>query len=210
MTHQHSRTVLGPDDVDIVGRAVVYDGYTRVDELQLRHRRHDGGWTPVIKREMIERGHAVAVLPYDPVRDEVVLIRQFRVGAWGAGRNPWLIETVAGIIDPGETAEDVARRESLEEAGCRLTALIPVCEYFTSPGILTETAALYVGITDSSAAGSFHGLEHEGEDIEAFVLTWRDALASMRKRRFLDVKIVMALQWLALNRAGLRRKYGTP
>jgi len=195
-----------PEDVEIVERTVVYDGYTRVEEVRLRHRLHEGGWSPVIKRELIERGHAVAVLPYDPVRDEVVLIRQFRVGAYGAGRDPWLVEVVAGVIDPGETPEDVARRESVEEAGCTIGELIPICEYYASAGILSETVVLYVGITDASSAGGIHGLDHEGEDIEAFVLAWDEAWKWVEARRFLDIKIVTALQWLALNREALRRR----
>lgn len=197
-----------PEDVEIVERTVVYDGYTRVDEVRLRHRLHEGGWSPVIKRELIERGHAVAVLPYDPVRDEVVLIRQFRVGAYGAGRDPWLVEVVAGVIDPGETAEDVARREAVEEAGCAVGELIPICEYYASAGILSETVILYIGITDASMVGGIHGLDHEGEDIEAFVLPWDGAWQWVEARRFLDIKIVTGLQWLALNREALRRRLG--
>jgi ADP-ribose pyrophosphatase len=198
----------GPDEVEIVARHVAYEGYTRIEELRLRHRRHDGGWSTVIERELIERGHAVAVLPYDPVHDEVVLIRQFRVGAYGAGRDPWLVEVVAGVIDPGETQEEVARRESVEEAGCIIGELIPICEFYASAGILSETVQLYVGITDTSAAGGIHGLEHEGEDIEAFVLGWDEAWKRVEERRFLDIKIVTALQWLALNRDALRRRAG--
>lgn len=199
-----------PEDVDILERTVVYDGYTRVDEVRLRHRRHQGGWSLVIKRELIDRGHAVAVLPYDPVRDEVVLIHQFRIGAYGAGRDPWMVEVVAGVIDPGETPEDVARRECVEEAGCAIGELIPICEYYASAGILSETVILYIGITDSSSAGGIHGLEHEGEDIEAFVLPWDEAWRWVEARRFLDLKIVAALQWLALNREALRRRLGKP
>ena len=197
-----------PEDVEIVERTVVYDGYTRVEEVRLRHRLHEGGWSPVIKRELIERGHAVALLPYDPVRDEVVLIRQFRVGAYGAGREPWLVEVVAGVIDPGETQEEVARREAVEEAGCTIGELIPICEYYASAGILSETVLLYVGITDASGAGGIHGLDDEGEDIEVFVLPWDEAWKWVEARRFLDIKIVTALQWLALNRNALRKRLG--
>lgn len=195
------------DDVEVVERTVGYAGYTRLERLRLRHRLHAGGWSPVLQREMIERGHAVAVLPYDPRRDEVVLIRQFRVGAWGAGDDPWLVETVAGIVDAGETLENVARRETHEECGCDIEALIHLCTFYTSPGILTETTALYVGITDATRAGGIHGLEHEGEDIEAFVMPWHEASESLRAGRFRDAKVVITLQWLALNREDLRRRY---
>lgn len=199
---------LTRDDVEIVERRVVYDGYARVEKLALRHRLRAGGWSRVLSREMVERGDAVAVLPYDPVRDAVLLVRQFRIGPWGAGRDPWLVETVAGIVDPGESTEEVSRREAVEEAGCSLGRLFPVCTYFASPGVLTETITLYVGLADLSAAGGIFGLDHEGEDIEAFVLSWDEAWSALQNGRILDHKAVVTLQWLALNRDRLRREYG--
>jgi len=196
------------DDVEIIEAPVVYDGYAQVKRVRLRHALHAGGMGAAIDREMVERGHAVGVLPYDPARDAVALIRQFRIGAWGAGDDPWLVETVAGIVDEGESAEDVARREAVEEAGCEIGALMRICAYYPSPGILTERIALYCGIADLGAVGGIHGLGHEGEDIEAFVLPYEDAVRGMDEGRILDAKIVIALQWLAARRDGLRRRFG--
>ena len=204
-----SQSPSGPDDVEVIERTTVYDGYARVRKLRLRHRLHEGGWGATITRELVERGHAVAVLPYDPVKDAVVLIRQFRVGAYGAGGDPWLVETVAGVVDPGETPQDVARRESVEEAGCTIGELIHVCTYFASPGVLTETIALFIGICDAPDAGGIHGLDHEGEDIQTIVLGWADAARALKADEFRDAKVVMALQWLALNRDTLRRRLRT-
>ncbi len=133
---------FGKDDIEIISRDEVYGGYMRVEAYRLRHRRHAGGWTDEMRRELVERGHAVAVLPYDPARDEVVLIEQFRIGAYAAGRPPWQIEIVAGIIEAGETAEDVARRECVEECGCKLDALVHVHDFRPSPGVLSETSAV--------------------------------------------------------------------
>ena len=110
-------------DVDLVERKNLSDGYLHVDRITVRHRLFAGGWSEPVTREIIRRGHAVGVLPYDPVRDEVVLIKQFRVGPWQAQDDPWLIETVAGVIEEGENAEDVAHRESVEESGCSLTEI---------------------------------------------------------------------------------------
>ena len=131
------------DDVEIIERATVYQGYFRVDRYRLRHSLFAGGMSAPIEREIFERGHAVAVLPYDSIRDEVVLIEQFRAGAYAAGRPAWLLEIVAGIIEPGETRETVARRETQEEAGLRsmISPKAPVNVIF-SDGIPTLPTSL--------------------------------------------------------------------
>ena len=93
------------DDIEIREKIAAYQGYFRIDRYRLRHRLHAGGWSAEMTREVFERCHAAAVLPYDPIRDEVVLIEQFRVGAYAAGWSPWLTEVIAGIIDPGNPRE---------------------------------------------------------------------------------------------------------
>jgi ADP-ribose pyrophosphatase len=192
------------NDVEIVERETVYRGYARVERWTLRHRLFAGGWSAPLSREVIDRGHAAAVLPYDPVRDEVVLIEQFRPGALGAGRDPWVIEIVAGIIEAGESAEALVRREALEEAGCPVDELIPITTCLMSPGILTETIAIFCGRTDARGVGGLHGLDHEGEDIRAFVVSFAAALAMLAEGRIANAIAVIALQWLALNRDRLR------
>lgn len=191
------------DDVEIVAREQKYGGYAKIDKITLRHRLFAGGWGAPVTRELIERGHAVAVLPYDPVRDEVLLIRQFRVGLWGAGEAPWMVETVAGIIEEGETAEDVARRETMEETGCELGALHRVCDYFASPGIMTEKITVYCGITDTTNAGGIFGLAEEGEDIQAYVSSWTDIWTEVNAGTVVDAKIMLAVMWLSQNRDSL-------
>lgn len=191
------------DDVDILSQDRQYRGYAKIDKVTLRHRLFAGGWSKPITRELIERGHAVAVLPYDPVRDEVILIRQFRIGTWGAGEAPWMVETVAGIIEEGEQAEDVARRETMEETGCTLGALHHVCDYFVSPGIMTEKITVYCGITDTTNAGGNFGLEEEGEDIQAFTMPLNAIRDDVNAGRFVDAKIMLAIMWLSQNRDSL-------
>lgn len=191
------------DDVEIVTRDQKYHGYAQVDKVILRHRLFAGGWSNPISRELIERGHAVAVLPYDPVRDEVVLVRQFRIGAWGANHSPWLVETVAGIIEDGERIEDVARRETLEETGCTIGALHRVCDYFASPGIMTEKITVYCGITDTTNAGGHFGLKEEGEDIHAFTSGLKRVQEDLIAGRIMDAKIMLATMWLSQNRDSL-------
>ena len=196
-------------DVEILARPVAHDGYLRVEAIRLRHRLHDGGWSRPLDRELIERGHAVGVLPYDPALDRVVLIRQFRIGAWGAGApDPWLLETVAGIIDQGETPEDVARREAMEECGCRIDTLLPVCRYYASPGVMTERIEIFIGIADVSDISGFHGLENEDEDIEALTMAFDEAVAAIEDGRIEDVKAIVGLQWIAARREDLRRRFG--
>ena len=119
-------------DVEILAHETVYKGYFQIDRYRLRHRRHQGGWTGEITREVFERGHVAAILPYDPDRDAVILIEQFRIGAYAAGEPCWLTEIVAGVIDNGETAEGVARREMEEETGSSVTTLEPIGSYLSS------------------------------------------------------------------------------
>ncbi|RMD61767.1 MAG: NUDIX domain-containing protein [Alphaproteobacteria bacterium] len=193
--------------VKIIERTSPYRGYFRVDRYRLCHRRFDGGWSGEMSRECFERGHAAAVLPYDPVRDAVVLVEQFRIGAFAAGMDPWLIEIVAGIIEPGESAHEVARREAMEEAGCRVEALIPIAKVLVSPGVMSETVQLFCGRTDSAGLGGYHGVADEHEDIRAFVVPADEALAYLAAGRIVNATALIALQWLALNRPRLRRDW---
>lgn len=191
-------------DVEVVEREECFRGFYKLDRLHLRHRLFAGGMGKLINRELFVRHDAVCVLPYDPRRDEVVLIEQFRVGALDKSANPWLLELVAGLIDKDEQPEEVARREAVEEAGLTLGALWPVCAYYPSPGGSDERVHLFVGRCDSVGAGGIHGLEEEGEDIRVHVLPFEDALARVRDGRIDNAASIMALQWLALNRDEVR------
>jgi ADP-ribose pyrophosphatase len=195
-------------DVEILAKDTVYDGYFRIDRYRLRHRRHEGGWTGEITREVFERGHVAAVLPYDPEGDAVVLIEQFRIGAWAAAKPCWLTEIVAGVIDDGESADDVARREMEEETGCPVTALEPIGSYLSSPGGTSESVALFVGRVDSRKAGGIHGLTDENEDIKVLARPWSEVEAGLKAGMFTNAATLIALQWLALNREALRRRWG--
>lgn len=191
-------------DVEVVEREECFRGFYKLDRLHLRHRLFAGGMGKLINRELFVRHDAVCVLPYDPRRDEVVLIEQFRVGALDKSATPWLLELVAGLIDKDEQPEEVARREAVEEAGLTLGALWPVCAYYPSPGGSDERVHLFVGRCDSVGAGGIHGLEEEGEDIRVHVLPFEDALARVRDGRIDNAASIMALQWLALNRDEVR------
>ena len=194
-------------NVALIDKTTPYDGHFRIDVYRLRHKRFGGGWTEVMSRELFERGRATVVLPYDPVRDAVVLIEQFRIGAYAAGLKPWLIEPVAGIVEPGETPEDVARREAFEEAGCEIAELEPIGTVLSSPGGCSEVLHLYCGRVDSAGVGGLHGLAHEHEDIRAFVEPVDTVLVRLAKGEYNNASTVMTLQWLALNRERLKKKW---
>jgi ADP-ribose pyrophosphatase len=190
--------------VEVREKTTPFKGYFQVDRYRLRHRKFDGGWTDEMTREIFERGHAAAVLLYDPKRDAVVLIEQFRPGAYAAGVDPWLIEIVAGIIEEGETPEGVVRREAVEEAGCTVSELHPIGCFLATPGGSSETVALFCGRTDSRGAGGIHGLDHEHEDIRVLALSRQEALERLAAGGITNMPAVVALQWLALNYTELR------
>ncbi len=194
-------------DVELIEKTTPYQGYFRIDTYRLRHRCFGGGWTEVMSRELLERGHASVVLPYDPARDRVVLIEQFRIGAYAAGFAPWLIEPVAGMVEAGETPEEVARREAVEEAGCEITDLEPIGTVLSTPGGCSEVLHLYCGRVDSAGIGGIHGLAHEHEDIRAFTLPMDTALERLAKGDYNNASTVITLQWLALNRERLKKKW---
>ncbi len=198
---------MAVDNVEIIEKTICYQGFFSIARLRLRHRKYDGEWSDILTREIFERGHAVAVLPYDPVRDELVLIEQFRVGALDFPADPWLIEIVAGIIDEGESAEGVAHREMAEEAGCEIEQLEHVCDYLVSPGGTTESTALFCGKVDTTGVGGIHGLIDENEDIKVSVVTFDEAVALLHSGRISSANPIIALQWLMLNRKRLRLQW---
>ncbi len=194
-------------DVEILAKDTVYKGYFQIDRYRLRHRTFDGGWTREIVREIFERGHAVAVLLYDPITDVVGLIEQFRTGAYAAGLAPWLIETVAGIIEEGESPDEVARREVTEETGCTVLDLEFISDSLISAGGSSETVRLYCGRVDASTIAGVHGLEHEGEDIRVFAVPLDEAVAMVKSGRITNSVAMISLLWLVTERERLRAKW---
>lgn len=199
--------VLNKGDVEIITHKVAYSGFFRIDHYNLRHRRFDGEWSQARHLELFERGHGVAVLPYDPHTEQLVLIEQFRVGAIDSD-TPWLIETVAGAVEEGESHEDVARRESMEEAHCRVTDLVPICQVYVSPGGSSETTRLFCGKVDLAAFDKvFAGLDDEGEDIRVHVVSFDQAMQALNEGRVHSAQAVICLQWLQLNKQALLEKW---
>lgn len=188
---------------NLINHEVLFSQYFRLDEYRLSHELFAGSESSIFTREIFERGSVVALLPYDPVRCKVVLIEQFRAGAIRDKNSPWLIECVAGVIEEGESADQVALRESKEEAGCEISRLHSISRYYVSPGGTTEQCTLYCGIVDSSGVGGIHGLAEENEDIRVEVIDASLAYQWVRDGKVKSSATIIALQWLELNQQRL-------
>ena len=207
------RTLMARD-ARVLDKNSPFKGYFRIDRYRLTHRLFAGGWCAPITREVFERGHAVGVLLYDPYRDVLVLIEQFRIGAYATRPSrrfrypsPWLIEVVAGIVETDESPENVARRESLEETGCEILDLVHICDYLATPGGSTETVCLYCGRVRAPRHGSLHGIAAENEDIRVHVVPSTRAIRWLDSGRACNSMIIIALQWFCLNRGRLRKRW---
>jgi ADP-ribose pyrophosphatase len=195
------------ETAELVRHEVAFQGHFRVVRYVLRHTLHNGGMSGAITREVFERGHAGGVLMYDPQRDEVVLIRQFRAGAYAAGRHAWVWEIVAGIIEDKETAETMIRRETVEEAGLEVGELIAIHNVLLTPGACSETCQVFLGRIDATTAGGVFGLASEDEDILVRVMPFAEAYAMVERNEVGNAVAVIALQWLALHRDEVRKRW---
>lgn len=190
-------------DVKIEKRTTCYSGFLRVDELLLSHRLIDGGWSDIIKRELQVKAGAIAILLFDPDRDEVVLVRQFRVGMLDEQASPWLLEVVAGMIEEGEQPEHVVIRETMEEADLKPDNITKICEYYNSPGTTDEKVYLYCGRVDSSQAGGVHGMDDEHEDIEVVVISFSELVAAVESGLINNAMTIIATLWLEKNKSNV-------
>jgi ADP-ribose pyrophosphatase len=196
---------MSEETAELVRHEVAFEGYFKVVRYFFRHTLHNGGMSGVISREVFERGQAGAVLLYDPQRDEVVLIRQFRAGAYVAGHHPWTWEAVAGIIEDKETAEQMIRREVVEEAGLTVGELLPIQNVMLTPGACSEACRIFLGRVDTTKAGGVFGLADEHEDILVKVLPFAEARAMVERNEIDNAVGVIALLWLALHRDEVRK-----
>lgn len=195
------------NDVEIIARESIYDGFFSMTRYRFRHRLFNGQMSNEVEREVFERGHAAVLLPWDPRRDEVVLIEQIRIPAYDTSATPWLLELVAGIIETGESVEDVARREAMEEAGLQVNRIQPVINYLASPGGTSERLSVMVGEVDASVAEGNHGLEEENEDILVHVVSRQQAYQWVEEGIIDNAASVIALQWLELHHERLKKEW---
>lgn len=196
-----------PGDVAVDRFRQPYANFFAIEEYDLRYRRFDGRMSERINRAVFVSGDAVTVLPYDPLRDRVLLIEQFRAGPYGRGDpQPWLLEAIAGRIDPDETPGQAARREAVEEAGLPLGALEKVGAYYPSPGAKSEYLYSYVALCDlpDGVEGVF-GVEGEAEDIRGHLVSFAEFMALVASGEVDNGPLLVTALWLQRERARLRR-----
>lgn len=201
--HSGGSVFYNQDDVQVLSKESLYKGFFECNLYKLKHKLFAGGWSPEIKLEFFERGHAAVLLPYDVKNDTVVLIEQFRFGAMAGEKSPWLLELVAGMIEQDEVAEQVAKREAFEEAGLTVKSCQFMLNYLVSPGGTTEQIDLFIANVDSSEVGGLHGLAHEGEDIRVHVVPRETAYQWVKEGKIYNAATIIALQWLELNKENL-------
>ncbi|NQV98627.1 MAG: NUDIX domain-containing protein [Rhodospirillales bacterium] len=209
---------MDANDVEVVARKTLYQGYFRLDQYIFRHKLFEGGWGEAISREVLERGHAACCLLFDPDLDELVFIEQFRPGAYAALQSPWYdrekdspwqIEVVAGVIDENETPEDLVRREAMEESGCQVHELELISQYLVTSGCSSETQMLYCGRVDARTASGIHGLAHEGENIRVFRTPTAEAFKMLADGTFNNATVLLAMYWFQQNHPRLRRQWSS-
>ena|ERR1700676_2932949 len=195
-------------DVEILGSEVGFARHLRVEVVRFRHRRFAGGWSGERVFDVVRRGAAVAILLYDPDRDSVVLVEQFRVAALYGGRSPWQVEAVAGLVDSDETPEQVARREAREEANLDpVGPLLPIQTMLPASGSYDEVVSLFCGRIDARGAAGIYGLASEQEDIRVVVKTVAEIEAMLDAGAIESGHTLICLYWLLRHRDRLRREW---
>lgn len=200
------RRAAQPGDVEVLSRRQPYARFFAVEDYLLRFRRFDGTLGEPVDRAAFISGDAACVLPYDPVRDRVLLVEQFRPGPFARGAaNPWLLEPIAGRVDPGETPEDAARREAVEEAGLTLDQLIPIGSYYPSPGAKAEYLYTFLGLCDLPDGCAGLGGTDEGEDIRAHLVSFDELQHLVASGEAENGPLLLAALKLASLRGELRQ-----
>lgn len=197
--------VTSPTEVEVVDHRYIHRGFMDFSVMRLRHARFDGTTTPEIDRYICHRDHAVAIILYDPITDKLVMVEQFRVGAFAAGMQPWLLEFVAGMVKPGEDPIAVAIREAMEESGSTPRDVQLIYSMMPSPGGSSEIVDIYAGLVDSTGIGGLHGVADEVEDIRIHVVPAAIAIAQMDANRVASGFTLLGLSWFARHRAHWRQ-----
>ena len=183
----------------ILDKKNIHDGFFKMNEVTLKYKKYNGDWSNAIKRELFGGAQVSAVLPYDPINKKIVLIQQFRPGTISKDNQNYLDEIVAGIIDPGETPEDTAKRECLEETGWEVSNLKSIQGYFPAPGSSESFYNLFLGEVIAPDKEIIRGLENENEDILVKSYSFDEVKTKMNKKEILNGLTLIALQWFFLN-----------
>ena len=186
--------------VRLIGRETIYKGFLTLEKLTFEQRMPDGSLV-TIHREIHDHGSAAAILLHNPNDDTVVLVRQFRAGAFANGDAAFLLELPAGLIDEGEAPAEAVIREAMEETGYDITTAHHICDMHPTPGTLTEKLSLFAASVDAGRkTGQGGGLVGEGEDIEVVTLPLDEAYRMIGTGEITDAKTIIALQWAMINR----------
>lgn len=201
-----TRARFRADDIEVDQFHRPYSEFFSVAEYRYRHPTYRGQLSQPLDRAVFLSADAVTVLPYDPVQDCVLLIEQVRTGPLGRGDPmPWIIEPIAGRIEPGDTAEETAHKEAAEEAGISLKSLHRIGAYYSSTGCLAEYLVSFIGIADLSEGSSgVHGVPEEGEDIASFILPRAEFMERLNAGEMPDGPLMLSAYWLELNRTKLQ------
>ena len=183
----------------VTNKKNLYDGFFKMNEVSLKYKKYDGSWSNEIKRELFGGAQVSAVLPYDPIKKEIVLIQQFRPGTISRNTNNYLKEIVAGIIDPGESPEIAAKRECLEETGYKIKKLTSIQGYYPAPGSSESFYHLFLGEVDSKNGRKIMGLDTENEDILVESYNINQVKKMMQNGELINGLSLIAIQWFFLN-----------
>ena len=183
----------------VLNKKNIHDGFFKMNEVTLKYQKYDGSWSNEVKRELFGGAQVASVLPYDPKNNKIVLIQQFRPGTISRDSGNYLDEIVGGIIDPGETPENTAKRECLEETGCRVKKLSLIQEYFPAPGSSESFYHLFLGEVDAPDKEMVRGLENENEDILVKSYSFQEVKEKLEKKQIINGLTLIALQWFFLN-----------
>lgn len=189
------------EDVEFKETNLLHDKFYKLKQFRLRHKCFSGEWSAWLVREQVHHSDAAAVLLVDLKQQKLVLVEQFRVGLLGrSATSPWLLEIVAGLLEPNEAPHETVMREAEEEAGCKIQRLFTIGEFYNSPGGFAEKTTVFCGIIDATGIGGIHGVGTEHEDIRVHVLDIDAVFRALEDKSFLtSSSTVIALQWLALN-----------
>ncbi|MDA9628926.1 NUDIX domain-containing protein [Pelagibacteraceae bacterium] len=182
----------------IINKKNLYSGFFSHNKYEFTHQKHNGEWTNIVEREIFSGAHVSTLLPYDPIKKEIILIQQFRAGVLSRGYESYLYEIVAGIIDEGENPEETAIRECFEETGCKVKKVHPIQSYFPAPGSSEEYYHLYLGEVQAFNGERIRGLEEENEDILVKCFKVEDVRQMLKEKKIINGLTLVALQWFFL------------
>ena len=196
------------DVIKIVKKTKLIEHFFILNLYEVQHALFEGGFSDKLNRVILERGHAVGLLPYDPEQDSVLLIEQFRLGAHVANLPPWQLEIIAGMIDENEIPEDAIKRESLEESNLEVNQLREITKYLSTSGGSSETMQLYCSkFLSSDILIKFSGLKTENEDIKIHIVPREEAFKMVEEGIIQNAAAIIALQWLELNYQALKKEW---